>query len=288
MKKSVISFVFAIIFLFSFASVSAACDLDVSLINQDPYPAIPGEYVKLVFQISGVDNPECGMIDFELLEQYPLIFDPNEKRIYSVDSGIYHRNYKSFLLATYKVRVDSDAMDGDNPIETNYRYGSRSVDFQNQFDINIEDTRADFEIHVKDYDLKNNQMTLEVLNIAKVDVEALTLEISNQENIQIKGSKFNIVGDLDSNDYTTANFEAIPQKGEFNVKIHYTDNIGERRSLEKSVLFESEYFEERTQDQKEKSPWTYVIWIAIVLLIVYYFWKRHKKKKSLKKKLAKK
>jgi hypothetical protein len=288
MKRRELSFIFVLVFIFSFTNISAACNLDVSLINQDPYPAIPGEYVKLVFQVSGVDNSECGIIEFELLEQYPLVFDPNEKRIYSVDSGIYHRNYKSFLLATYKVRVDSDAMDGDNPIETSYRYGSRSVDFQKQFNINIEDTRADFEIYVKDYDFKTNQMTLEILNIAKVDVEALTLEISNQENIQIKGSKTNIIGDLDSNDYTTANFEAIPQKGEFEVKIYYTDNIGERRSLEKSVSFESEYFEGMAEDQKDNSSWTYFIWLAVVLLIIYYFWKRNKKKKALKKKLNRK
>jgi hypothetical protein len=288
MKKRLIGFIFIFLLTFGFANVLASCDLEVSLVNQDPYPAIPGEYVKLVFQIEGVDNSECGVVEFELLEQYPLIFDPGQKKVYSIDSGIYQRNYKSFLLATYQVRIDNDALDGDNLIETAYRFGSHSVDFQNQFKLNIEDTRADFEVYVKDYDFQNKELVLEVLNIAKVDVEALTLEISNQENIQIKGSKFNIVGDLDSNDYTTANFEAIPKKGEFDVIIYYTDGIGERRSLKKSVLFESEYFEERVADQGQKSPWTYIMWIVVILLIVYYFWKRHKKKKILKKKLGKK
>ena len=57
MKKSLMfGFAFAFI-LFSISGVFAGvCDLDVSLINQDPYPAIQGDYVKLVFQVDGHSN----------------------------------------------------------------------------------------------------------------------------------------------------------------------------------------------------------------------------------------
>ncbi len=288
MKKRQLGFIFVLIFIFSFANISASCDLDISLINQDPYPAIPGDYVKLVFQIDGIDNPECKTVDFELLEQYPLVFDPNEQPRYSVNSGVYSRDYRSYLLATYKVRVDENALEGDNPIEVQYRFGGNIGFESKQFDLNVEDTRADFEIYVKDYDVSSQTLTLEILNIAEADIEALTLEIPNQNNVQIKGSKVNILGDLDSNDYTTADFEAVPKAGEFDIKISYTDSTGARRVLEKAVLYESEYFENRAEDQKQKSPWTVVIWLAVMLLIAYYFWRRHKKKKALKKKLSKK
>jgi len=76
MKKGVLTIFICLAILFSFSSltfVSAeGCNLDVSLINQDPYPATPGDYVKLVFQVNGVSNPQCGTVEFELLEQYPL------------------------------------------------------------------------------------------------------------------------------------------------------------------------------------------------------------------------
>lgn len=69
MKKNGIGLVVLglfVIFGMSFA-IAETCGLDVGLINQEPYPAVPGEYVKVVFQITGVDNPECGKIDFELV-----------------------------------------------------------------------------------------------------------------------------------------------------------------------------------------------------------------------------
>ena len=56
MKGSIFILVIAIIFLSS--NVSAVCNLDASLINQDPYPAIPGDYVTIVFQLAGVENPD--------------------------------------------------------------------------------------------------------------------------------------------------------------------------------------------------------------------------------------
>ena len=289
MKKSVIIGLFLIISVFSFAGISAiGCDLSVSLINQDPYPAIQGEEVRLVFQIDGVENPECGSVEFSIIDNYPLTLMPEQQRTYYIESGTFKKDYQSFFLATYKVKVSEDALDGDNPIEIQYRTGNNVAYETKQFDLNVEDTRADFEIYVKEYNPLTRILTLEILNIAESDIEALTLEIANQDNIKVKGSKTNIVGDLDSNDYTTADFEAVPDSGKFNVKLSYTDSIGERRILEKTLTYEPEYFEDRAADQKETPTSTYVILGIIVLLIIYYFWRRYKKKKALQKKLGKK
>lgn len=283
MKKGALIFVLGIVLLVSPLLVSAeTCDLDVSLINQDPYPAIPGDYVKVVFQIDGVSNPNCGHIQFELLEQYPLIFDPGENRIYDVDAGVYNKDFNSFLIAPYKVRIDKDALEGDTPIETQYFYGNNLASETKQFNIHIEDTRADFEIFVKDYDISKKEITFQILNTAEVDIEALTIEIPKQENIEIKGSKINIVGDLDSNEYTTTNFEATAKRGKINLIIHYTDSINTRRSIEKEVLFEPEYFENRTSG-KTKTPLTsYLFWILLVTWIASFFYRRWRKKKKAK------
>jgi len=285
MKKGMMfSFVFAIALL-SLAGVSAAaCDLSISMINQDPYPAVPGDYVKIVFQVDGVANPECGKITFELLEQYPLIFDPTLNPKVEVNAGTYSKDFSSFLIAPYKVRVDKDALNGETPIEVQYKFGTNVGYETQQFDLNIEDTLADFEIFVKDYDVVTKTITLEILNTGESDIQALTLEIPKQENIEIKGSKINIVGDLDSNDYTTADFEAIPQRGLFTVKISYTDTTNTRRVLEKAVMFEPEYFEGRVADEKKSNFGNYLIWIIIIGGAGYYFYRRYKKKKLKKRK----
>jgi len=274
--------------IFSIAGVLAeGCDLDISLINQDPYPAIPGDYVKIVFQIDGIGNPECKRVDFELLEQYPLIFDPDEIGRYSVDSGIYKQDYSSYLLAHYKVRLDEDALNGVNPIEVQYRFGD-NVGFETKmFDFEVDDTRADFEVHIKDYEVSTKTLTFEILNIAEGDIEASTIEIPKQEGVIVKGSNINIEGDLDSNDYLTTSFEATSERGFISIILTYTDSINERRVLEKNVFFEPEYFEGRVADQKKSPIVTYVILVIIVLLIVWWFIRRRAKKKKLMEKRRK-
>jgi hypothetical protein len=279
MKKIIIASIILLISAFyTFGIVTAeACNIEISLINQDPYPAIPGDYVKVVFQIDGIENTECGIVTFGIKEDYPINLDPNIQNPITINSGIYSKNYGSFYLAPYKLRLDENALDGDNPIGVYYST-SKASNLVKEFNITVEDIRADFEIHVKDYDYTTRELTFEILNIAEADVQALTLEIPKQEGIEIKGANRVVVGDLDSNEYTTADFEAILPEGEtkINLNVIYTDSINTRRELQKVVDFDSSYFLDRTKDKKSQPYWLYGIIIFVVILII---WRRIRKKK---------
>jgi hypothetical protein len=288
MKKSQIGTIIAILALiYSFATIVSAqpCNLEISMINQDPYPAIPGDYVKVLFQIDGLESTECGIVTFSVKENYPIYLDPNTQNPITINSGTYQKDYGSFYLAPYKLILDENALDGDNPIEVSYST-SRASNVVKSFNINVEDTRADFEIHVKNYDYTTNILTFEILNIAKADVKALTLEIPKQTGIEIKGANRVVVGDLDSNEYTTADFEAIMPEGESNLNLNviYTDSINVRRELQKVVDFDSSYFMDRNKDKKKTPYWLFVI---IVLVIVIIVWRRISKKKREKERLKK-
>jgi hypothetical protein len=261
------------------------CPLSVSLISQDPYPAIPGEYAKLVFQVEGdgVSDKTCGRIDIELAEKYPLSFDNEEESIITFRSGFYEKDFGSFLTAPFKVRIDENALDGDASIEVRSKTGYSLAYVTTQFLLNVDNSKIDFEVHVKDYDYVTNTVTFEILNVGKSDVKALTVEIPKQDNIEIKGPNRNIVGDIDSNEFSTADFEASINNGEIKMNITYTDNIDVRRIIEKSVEFDPSYFLDRKADQKTTSKWSYIFIVAIILAIGYYFYRKHKKKKTLNK-----
>ncbi|MBC8435085.1 hypothetical protein H8D91_01140 [archaeon] len=283
MKKEVV-LVFAIIFSLSFV-LAEACDLQVSLLNQDPYPAVPGDYVKLVFQISGVENPECGDVIFKLAEQYPIQFDPAQSNEITIKSGTYTKDHSSVLMAPYKVRIDENALNGDNVIEVSFANSKNSIttSFQSQqFDLNIEDVKADFEVFVKDYDTTTKEITLQILNIGENDIYALTVRIPEQENIVIKGADRNIVGDLDSNDYTTTTFESSPKDGSITIEITYTDAINVRRTLTKTVSYDSGYFKGRVADQKKAPVGAIITWIVVIGLAAWFFIRRYQKKKKRK------
>ncbi|HDL02406.1 MAG TPA: hypothetical protein ENH20_01065 [Candidatus Pacearchaeota archaeon] len=278
MKRSVI-FSLLLMMSISFALAETACDLDVSLLNQDPYPAVPGDYVKLVFQVEGLDSPNCNDITFDLTEDYPIKFNPGETGERSFKKIDYIKDYESNLLIPYEVRIHKDALDGANPVEITVQSKSNAP-ITKTFNIEVEDIKAKFEVYVKDYNYQTNEITFEILNIASIDVEALALEIPKQNSITIKGPNRVIVGDLDSNEYTTADFEAIPSDGEFKINLIYSDTINTRRTAEKTVSFDSSYFTNRKADQTTTGTGTYVFYAIVVLLVGWWIARKFSKKKK--------
>lgn len=291
MKKRVlfISLIFAFS-LFSFTGLVKAqsCNPNVTMINQDPYPAIPGDSVKLLFQINGVDNPDCGNVNFELVPKYPISLMPDQQASYSISAGIYQQDYKSFFLAPYNVKVSESALNGDNPIEVRYNFGNNEGYISKQFDLNVKDVRAKFEVHVKSYNPNTKTITFEILNIASSNVKAITVEVPQQKGISIEGSSDNIVGDLDSNEYTTADFnvKSMPSSGNITLNLHYSDAINDRRVVTENVSFDANNF--TAQAQKKSHASTYIILILIAGAIWYYIRRRNKKKKALKEKRLRK
>ena len=255
------------------------CDLDVTLLNQDPYPAIPGEYVKLVFQVEGLESPDCSDITFKLTENYPTKFNPGETGLRTFKKVDYIKDYTSNLLIPYEVRIDDAALDGSSEIETRVQ-SKNTAPLITTLNIEVDDSRADFEVHVKDYSYITKELTLEILNIEESDAEALVVEIPKQENIIIKGSNRVIVGDVDSNEYTTADFEATPSNGEITLELTYSDSINARRTVEETITFDSTYFTERAADQKTTGKGTYIFWAVVIILLVWWGYSKFSKKKK--------
>lgn len=277
-KKGVIALVL-LLFLVNFVVAVDSCSLDVRLINQDPYPVIPGDYVKLVFQIDGLEEDACGDVSIELVDKFPISFDPSEKNKVTVTSGIYERTYSSFLIVPYKLIVDEAALDGENELDILISTkGSQDVLYE--FNFTVEDVRADFELFVKDYDVLTNIMTFEILNTGENDVEALTINIPDQENIVIKGANRNIVGDLDSNDYTTFEYEAISEGGEIELDVIYTDAINNRRTLTRTITYNPNNFVGRKADENGGNIGLYIGIVVVVVIIVWWLIAKGKKKKK--------
>ena len=279
MKKSLLFFLLT---LLSLNFINAICTLDADFINQDPYPAVPGDYVKMVFQLRGIENSDCQTVSFELMGEYPISFDPGVESKITAKAGTYTKDFNSYLSIPYKVRIDADALDGDIPVEVKYGSSLSETTLSEQFNITIEDVRADFEVFVKNYDYATNIMTLEILNVGKNDVEAMTISMFGGKNVAVKGASTNVIGSLDSNDFTTADFEAIPSKGEIDLAITYTDATNTRRTLDKTISFDPDLFSGRKEDEKSNSSLYYIIGIIAVCGIAYYFYRKRKKEKKAK------
>jgi hypothetical protein len=275
MKKRLLLFV-ALLFFVSLSS--AVCDLSASLINQDPVNAVPGEYVKIVVQLSGVDNPECENVIVRLVPEYPFSLDPGVDPTKVISAGTYTRNYNSQLTIPYNLRVDKDALNDDYSIEMEYSRGTNGSLFQRDtINISVKDVKSDFDIFVQDYVRATNTITFGILNIGKSNAQALTIESFNQENFSVIGSTKAIIGALDANQDSSFSFQGNPKTGSIVLKAEYNDVNGERRSSYSTVYFDESNFP--VEAKKGVSSWVYIIGILVIAVVLYFLFRRRPKKK---------
>ena len=288
MNKIILSILifFGIMLVMGYASAADACTPQITLLNQDPYPAIPGEYVKLVFQVDGLSNVNCGDFYFELNNEYPIQFDPNSSNSATLQSGTYVTNYGSFALLPFKVRINENVLDGDNEIwvksASNYQSSSPSY-FLQKFNLAVNDSKTDFDISIRDYDYSTQTITFDILNTGKNEVESVTVDIPKQSNFAVKGSTRSIIGSFGKDEDTSFTFEGVPQEGDIDMIIRYNDNINVRREINKSVHFDPELFTDRLKDKKSSSPVGYIVIIIIIALIIWWAIRRRNKKRKLEK-----
>lgn len=285
MKKDILFLIASFLLLANIIFVSSieaapSCNLQVSLVNQDPYPAVPGSLLKLVFQIDGIESTNCKDVELSFVESFPFKLDPSSEKLYQIKSGTYNnQDYKTFFQAPFKVLVDSDASDGENILEIRYRSSAFGGYVVKQFKIEVKDFKTDFEVFVKNYDYATQTLDLQILNIGKEDVSAVSIEIPKQEGISIRGTNKNIIGDLDSNEDTVTDFKTTIESKEFLVNVAYTDFTGERRIKEERVSFESAYFM-YTKDSGKGSLLTYFFYTLIAIIVIYFIYKKFFKKKK--------
>ncbi len=274
MKKLVFTFA-VLICLIALNNVLAAdiCDIDVSLLNQDPYPAVPGDSLKVVFQVDGIASSECGDIRIELVEEFPFSIDPSSNSIYEIKSGTYTKDYNSAFMAPFKVRIDEDALNGETPIKIKYNNVER------MFNVEIRDIRANFEIFVEDYDLATETISFEILNIGSEDIEAVTLEVPTQEMIQIYGATRENVGDLSSNEATTSDFKISSEKNKIDLIIHYSDITNTRRTIEQTINLNLGNF--TLLSDKNNFSFLWILLIVILILGFIFYKKKCRKNKKV-------
>lgn len=266
---------------------SAVCALNVNMINQDPYPATPGESVEVVFQINGTETTECNEVSFDIIPEHPFSVEESDTRTV-IAGGTYILGYQSFLLKAYKLRVDENALDGDSRIRVAYgsKTGSTSAEYTKDFYINIKDSRSDFDVSVQDYDATKNTITFGIINIGKYDAESLTLEFSEQENLDVIGGNTIIIGSLNSNDDTTATLEAIPKAGNVKLKLSYNDQNDVRRTIDKEVYIPQRLITNGAAAVQPKGIYYYLFWGLVIIVILWMIWGYFQRRKAKNNRLA--
>ena len=100
----------------------------ISLLNQDPDPAISGDIVELRFGVENHGDDPSGNYFVEIAPQYPFEAIPGEDLVKNVGKVGTNVEGDNLIVVKFKVRVDKDATAGtyNIPVLT-YEEGKRDT-----------------------------------------------------------------------------------------------------------------------------------------------------------------
>jgi len=322
MKRSYLASIFILSLIMAVSFISAAddslhtCNLNISIINQDPYPAVPGSYVKVVFQVTGVSQSQCqNGVSFKLIPSYPFSLD-NGNYLVTLDKSTYTPGYNGYWMVPYTLRVDKDALDGNNTLQVGYRFAdwldSSSYSVQ-KFNIEVKDSRTQFDSVIQE--ATSSEVSIAIANVGKYTANSVVVRIPTQDDYMVTDTDGQMIGNLDSGDYTlvgfsiakkakmnsqqtttNGNYNMPPNQGvgqtqaasnsTFKFDIYYTDNIGERRVVNMAVPlniasnFSNSAMMGRTRTTTTAwyLSWTNWLIIIVVLIIIYFIYNRYGEK----------
>ncbi len=158
-------------------------EVDNYLVNQNPDPAEPGGYVELRFKAENIGADYAKDVLFELLPSYPFTLDKGMSAIRK--AGELHMSQvgeEAFMLY-YKLRVDKDAVEGNNPIKLRYTNDGGITWAQVEFDVRVQ--THDAILNVVSVESSPSEVTPGATTI-------LTITLENMADSLLKDIKVNL------------------------------------------------------------------------------------------------
>lgn len=279
------------------------CALNVSLVNQDPYPAQPDSYVDVVFQVSWKGSFVCNGTTFQMLMSYPFSLDGNDNGMRNIPTDTYVQDYKKDWMVPYHLRVDKDALDGNAEVKVLYSPGIVGNDTPTvrKFNITIQDARTMFDAVLQD--VTGSDVSIAIANAGKYSANSVVVRVPQQDDFSVTGTDGQMVGNLASGDYTIVGFTISPKfqqarlmnqspqagplrnsnasfetQGAKSLKfeIYYTDNIGIRRVVNMSLPYAestSGNFSARLRNStgsfsRSSGTNSSAVWIIVAIVII--------------------
>jgi len=156
-------------------------DIDVTLVNHDPDPAEAGRYVTVRFKIENTGAETVQDIVVEILPKYPFSLDPGESAVKQIGSVRSRQLGDTGVIVDYRLKVDENALEGDNEIEL--RYNAKNGGW-----IKLEP----FDIEINPHDILISIVSVEAPKmikpgeVSKVDINLKNLALSFIKDIKVK------------------------------------------------------------------------------------------------------
>ena len=161
--------------------LSKYADVRVSFVNQEPDPAEPGKYVDVRFKFENNGFDQAKEVVIELLPEYPFSLDPGKSAIKKLGALHARQLGKTAVIIKYKLRVDKNAVEGENELKLRYKFDGYGWIEPDNFNINIQTHDAILAVDAVSIDKK----TLEPGSSGIVKIKLANKADSTLKNIKV-------------------------------------------------------------------------------------------------------
>ena len=172
---------------FAQAETSDSKVVVVSLVNQDPDPAIAGNIVEVRIGVENRGGVAAENLILEFAPQYPFIAVSGETNIKKVGTLKAYQTETDMKIVKFKVRVDRDATAGEYEMRIKeYEEGKESVSGTRSINIEVKSKESAEVIHIDKTTLipgKQTSLKFSINNVGNAPLRDLTFSWINEDKI---------------------------------------------------------------------------------------------------------
>lgn len=251
MKKTILSLVIVAALMLNIGLTMAAdAQVGVTLLNQDPDPAQPGDTLDVRWKITKTGDDPLNNLVVELAPKAPFSLAPGETATRELGDWISPTGEDDYAIIHYKLNVANGVLEDDYPVTISYSYNDNNP-ISKEYDIRVgEDKTPNFVIGtttttpkklVRDTD--EAILQVEISNIGDEQAEHVQVDINLPEGYTPSytyADKDNL-GTITAGESKTATFyvdisEDAPQEQTATILISYKDAGAETNEYKKTQL----------------------------------------------------
>ena len=227
----------------AYADLSGVTGVSVSLVNQDPYPAIAGEIVEIYLGIENIGGESSSNMIVEIEPEYPFTLVPGEPAVQDIGTIKSYQKDNYMKIITYTIKVDSDASAGSYDLTVKYYEQGDSLATEKTITIDVKNKEMAEIIHIDKTNLvpgKQTNLKFTINNVGNAPLKDMTFSWVNEDKIILPVGSDNSkyiksvdIGESVELDYQViADSNADPGLYELKLNLSYDDSI----TYEKKVI----------------------------------------------------
>lgn len=294
---------FGILIFLVLTNLHSVSALTVSSVSTSPSEVEPGKTVDITIRLENDGNEDIEDVSVSLIfrelikDSFGNVVSVNEVPFAPFDSSSEVsfdeiREDKS-KEAEFEIIALSDAKSGvyKIPLQITYTENSQTKTKSSLISITV-NSKPIIDVQPADSLLIKGQegkIDVKIVNKGLSDIKFLEVEIGNSGVFSLTSSNKVYIGDLDSNDFDTAEFKAFfketsPTNLNVPVKIIYKDTFNKEYTEDYTLPLRVYTKEQAIQLGllKKSNTTTYII-VVIVLIIIYIVYRKIKKRRKLRK-----